>query len=116
MFITVLKKQILLPLFRDEHQFHYDNNDLYKRIIDNEYKSKELFQSFETVPMLPVSGFTNFSSKTDYILDEYQDAYMLNIDRIRDFINSNSDEPIILCGFTYLIYIYLAKYCIQNNL
>lgn len=192
------KKQVLLPLFKDEHQFHYDNNDLYKRIIDNEYESKELFQSFETIPMLPVSyfkyqgdsfttsknihrslqssstsgtpsivnidketskrqvlsltsslsrfvgkerrpfmvcdvpqqsksfdisarhgaisGFTNFSTKTDYILDEHQESYKLNIDRIKHFINSNSDEPIILCGFTYLIYIYLAKYCIQNNI
>tara|TARA_A100001015_G_scaffold309849_1_gene410056 strand:- start:34 stop:1197 length:1164 start_codon:yes stop_codon:yes gene_type:complete len=192
------KEDRLLPLFKEEHLYHYNNNNLYKKIIDNEYGSKNLFKSLETLPFIPVgyfkqsgksftssnkihrtllssstsgtpsvididnetskrqilsltsslsdfigkkripflicdvppekanfeisarhsaiSGFSNFASKSDFILKTYKDAFQLDIRKVEEFISNNSKEPLIICGFTYLIYINLIKFCEQNKI
>ncbi len=191
------KKELLLPYIKEEHLYHYQNNSLYKKIIDNEYQNQDFFTSLDKAPFLPVQyfkengksftsskkihrsllssstsgvpsvinidnetskrqvfsliaslsnfigkerrhflicdvppqtnsfdisarhgaigGFTNFATKSDFILENSDNSYKANIQKIKDIISENKN-PLILCGFTFLVYIYLIKFCKQNNI
>ena len=62
-----------------------------------------------------VSGFINFSSKTHYIFNYKNNIFSPNINQIKKVIE-NSDSSLVICGFTFLLYKYLIKYCLDNKI
>ena len=60
-----------------------------------------------------IIGFSLFGSKKCFALDEKMN---LNIDLVKNFINDNKNEKILIFGFTYMIWQHLYKELIKNNL
>lgn len=48
-----------------------------------------------------ITGFSIFASKRIFALN---DDMTLNVDIIKEFVNANNDKPIMLFGFTYIVY------------
>ena len=59
-----------------------------------------------------ILGFSFFGSKTAYALD---DEMRLNIPEIQDFLEKYQGMPILLFGFTFMIWQHFYKELIKNN-
>lgn len=57
-----------------------------------------------------ISGFANFATVKNFILENSTAGYVPNIEKIKSVI-ANSDKPITICGFTFLVYVNLIKFC-----
>ena len=55
-----------------------------------------------------MKGFTNFASKIDYIFDIKNGKYQLNYKKIKNIL-TNSNNSLIICGFTFLVYSFFIK-------
>ena len=57
-----------------------------------------------------VSGYLKFSNKSGFFLSKKTDgSFYFNIEYIVNFLKEVGDQPVVLFGFTYILYSYLLK-------
>ena len=54
---TKSKQKILLQYFNIENNFHYENNILYRKIVDAQFNGQNYFNNLNEIPFLPVQYF-----------------------------------------------------------
>ena len=54
---TESKQKILLQYFNIENNFHYENNILYRKIVDAQFNGQNYFNNLNEIPFLPVQYF-----------------------------------------------------------
>lgn len=65
-----------------------------------------------------ISGYLNFAKTSEYILDiNGNNEFTFNENNIIEYLKElDSKVPIILFGFTYILYSSILKYCEENNI
>lgn len=62
-----------------------------------------------------ISGFTNFASSKNFILQNENEKHVVDVEKIKNVIRKNQ-QPVTICGFSFLVYIYLIKFCKENKI
>lgn len=64
-----------------------------------------------------IGGYLNFANSSEYILGVNDNgAFSFDEEHLKEYIKTLSvDVPIVLFGFTYILYSSILKYCKENN-
>jgi phenylacetate-coenzyme A ligase PaaK-like adenylate-forming protein len=61
-----------------------------------------------------ILGFSSFGSQHTYLLSD--EDLSLQVESLQIFLNNFSQQPILMFGFTFMVWAYLYEYCKKNDI